>query len=50
MAERFEPAEIVELSLAIALFLRMSKVLISLGMEPDAMTTTLLPTPALAHT
>ena len=49
MAARFEPAEIVELSLAVALFLGMSKVLISLGMEPEAMSTTVLPTPARAR-
>ena len=46
LGERFTPAEIVELSLAIAMFLGMSKVLISLGMEPEGMGTTVLPTPA----
>jgi alkylhydroperoxidase family enzyme len=45
MAERFSAAEIVELTLALALFLGMAKVLISLGTEPESMTTTVLPTP-----
>jgi AhpD family alkylhydroperoxidase len=48
MAARFTPAEIVELTLAVAMFLGMAKVLISLGTEPEQMTTTVLPTPALA--
>jgi alkylhydroperoxidase family enzyme len=48
MAARFDPAEIVELTLALALFLGMAKVLISLGTEPAEMATTVLPTPAFA--
>lgn len=49
MAEHFSPAEIVELTLALAMFLGMAKVLISLGTEPEQMATTVLPTPALAR-
>lgn len=48
MAACFEPAEIVELTLALALFLGMAKVLISLGTEPEEMSTTILPTPTQA--
>lgn len=48
LAEAFSPAEIVELTLALAMFLGMAKVLISLGTEPEEMATTILPTPALA--
>ena len=48
MRARFSPAEIVELTLALALFLGMSKVLVSLGVEPEEMSRTVLPTPALA--
>lgn len=49
MASHFTPAEIVELTLALAMFLGMAKVLISLGTEPEAMDVTVLPTPALAR-
>ena len=41
----FTPAEIVELGLAVTMFLAMSKVLISLGTEPESMDVTVLPTP-----
>ncbi len=47
MRARFSPAEIVELTMALALFLGMSKVLVSLGVEPEEMDRTVLPTPAL---
>jgi alkylhydroperoxidase family enzyme len=47
MRARFSPAEIVELAMALALFLGMSKVLVSLGVEPEEMDRTVLPTPAL---
>ena len=50
MSAQFSPAEIVELTLALAMFLGMAKVLISLGTEPEEMDTTVLPTPALART
>ena len=41
----YSNAEIAELALGVGLFLGMSKVLITLGLEPEAMETTLLPTP-----
>ena len=41
----FSDAEIVELALGVGLFMGMSKVLICLGLEPEAMTTTVVPTP-----
>ena len=41
----FTPAEIVELSLGVGLFLGMSKVLITLGLEPEETDTTVLRTP-----
>ncbi len=44
---RFSPAEIVELAVALAMFLGMAKVLVSLGTEPEQMDTTVLPTPAM---
>ncbi len=42
---RFSPAELVELSLGVGLFLGMSKVLITLGLEPQDMPVTVIPTP-----
>ena len=47
MTEMFSPAEIVELTLALAMFLGMAKVLISLGTEPESMDTLVIPTPAV---
>ncbi len=41
----FSDAEIVELALGVGLFLGMSKVLINLGLEPESMPVTVLPTP-----
>ena len=43
--KHFTDAELVELSLGVGLFLGMSKVLISLGLEPEEMPVTILPTP-----
>lgn len=43
--EHFTPEQIVELLLGVGLFLGMSKVLITLGLEPEAMEVTVLPTP-----
>ena len=43
----FDRAEVVELTLALAMFLGMAKVLISLGTEPEQMDVTVVPTPAL---
>ena len=45
LLEAFTAAEIVEMTLAVGLFLSMSKVLITLGLEPDTMPVTVLPTP-----
>lgn len=44
----FTEAEIVELALGVGLFLALSKVLITLGLEPESMPTTVLPTPGSA--
>jgi hypothetical protein len=41
----YSDADLVELSLGVGLFLGMSKVLISLGLEPQEMPTTVIPTP-----
>lgn len=41
----FSDAEIAELALGVGLFLGMSKVLITLGLEPEQMETTVVPTP-----
>ena len=41
----FSEAELVELALGVGLFLGMSKVLISLGLEPEQMPVTVMPTP-----
>ena len=41
----FSDAEIVELGLGVGLFLGMSKVLIALGLEPEDMPVTVIPTP-----
>jgi alkylhydroperoxidase family enzyme len=45
LAENFAEAEIAELALGVGLFMGMSKVLITLGLEPEQMDTTVLPTP-----
>ena len=41
----FSNAEIVELAMGVGLFMSMSKVLICLGLEPEQMDTTVMPTP-----
>lgn len=41
----FSEAQLAELALAVGLFLGMSKVLITLGLEPEAMPVTMMPTP-----
>jgi len=41
----YSDADLVELSLGVGLFLGMSKVLICLGLEPDDMPVTIMPTP-----
>jgi alkylhydroperoxidase family enzyme len=45
LAEQFTEAEIAELAMGVGLFLGMSKVLIILGLEPEDMPTTVIPTP-----
>jgi len=45
LQQEFSPAELVELSMGVGLFLGMSKVLILLGLEPENMPVTVLPTP-----
>jgi len=45
--QHFTPPQIAELGIGIALFLALAKVLITLGLEPDAMDTTVLPTPRI---
>ena len=42
------PGQITELALGVSLFLGFAKVLISLGLEPDQMGTTVVPTPDVA--
>lgn len=50
MREHFSPDQIAELALGVTLFLALAKVLITLGLEPEAMERTVLPTPASAPT
>ena len=45
LQSHFTPAELVEISLGVGLFLGMSKVLITLGLEPEDMPITVMPTP-----
>lgn len=45
LRSHFSDPEIVELALGVGLFLGMSKVLINLGLEPEQMPVTVLPTP-----
>lgn len=45
LAEQFDTPQTVELALGVALFMALSKVLITLGLEPERMPVTVLPTP-----
>lgn len=45
LLNHFSPAEIVELTAGLALFMGFSKIAIVLGQEPENMPTTILPTP-----
>ena len=45
LGKHFSAEELVELSLSVGLFLGMSKVLIVLGLEPEEMDVTVMPTP-----
>ena len=44
----FSAEELTELALGVAIFHGMSKILIALGMEPESMPVTVLPTPGSA--
>ena len=46
LLSQFSEPELVELALGVSLFQSLSKVLIVLGLEPERMETTVLPTPA----
>ena len=48
LREHFDEAQIVELALGISLFHGFSKIMISLGLEPAQMETTVRPTPDTA--
>ena len=41
----FSDAQIVEMALGVGMFMGMSKVLINLGLEPEEMPVTVMPTP-----
>lgn len=45
LVEEFDAGELAELALGVGLFFGLSKVLIALGLEPESMPTTVLPTP-----
>ncbi len=45
MLDEFTPAQIVELTTGLALFLGFSKIAVSLGQAPESMPTTVIPTP-----
>jgi len=45
LRRHYTDAQVVEMALGVGLFLGMSKLLITLGLEPEEMDTTLAPTP-----
>lgn len=45
LLESYSPEQIAELGLGVGLFLALAKVLISLGLEPESMPVTVVPTP-----
>ena len=45
LARHFSPAEIVELTFAIGTFIGYAKVIITLGLEPEDLPLTVIPTP-----
>jgi alkylhydroperoxidase family enzyme len=45
LRQHFSDAQIVELGLGVGLFMALSKVMITLGLEPENMPTTVVPTP-----
>ena len=46
LRQHFSDAQIVELGLGVGLFMALSKVMITLGLEPENMPTRVLPTPS----
>ena len=48
LERHFTPPQIAELTLAVMLFLALAKVLITLGLEPDSLDRTIIPTPTAA--
>ncbi|MFZ9394569.1 MAG: carboxymuconolactone decarboxylase family protein [Erythrobacter sp.] len=49
LRRHFTPGQIAELGLGVTLFLALAKALITMGLEPEAMERTVLPTPRLAE-
>jgi hypothetical protein len=49
LREAYSEAEAVELALGLSLFHGFSKMLIVLGLEPESMDTTVMPTPDVAR-
>ena len=49
LRDHFSDPQIVEMSLGVGLFLALSKVLISLGLEPEEMDIAITPTPGSAN-
>jgi alkylhydroperoxidase family enzyme len=47
LRRHFTPAQIAELGLGVTLFLALAKALITMGLEPETMDRTVLPTPAV---
>jgi alkylhydroperoxidase family enzyme len=45
LRQHFSDAQVVELGLGVGLFMALWKVMITLGLEPESMPTTVLPTP-----
>ena len=48
LLNEFDEGELAELALGVTLFYGLSKVLVALGLEPEEMPTTVLPTPGSA--
>ena len=45
LRQEFDSGELAEIALGVSLFFGLSKVLVALGLEPETMPTTVLPTP-----
>jgi len=48
LTKEFDSGELAELAMGVNLFFGLSKVLVALGLEPEAMPTTVLPAPGSA--